>query len=137
MTNFAASMINSRQVLFTLRSRVGLWFVVAGLIFSACQEEKRPEGVLTPEELSKLMVDLYLAEARASGLNIVRDSAMKYFVPFEEKLKAKHGVSDSTLRKTYQYYIGHSEELEKIYDSVIDTLSLREQKERTKPSNLN
>ena len=133
MTNFAAYMINSRQVLFTLRSRVGLWFVVAGLIFSACQKEKRPEGVLSPEELSKLMVELYLAEARIGGQNMARDTAMKYFIPFEEKLKGRYGVSDSIIRITYQYYISHPEELEKIYDSVIDTLSLREQKERTRP----
>lgn len=127
-------MINSRQVSFTFKSRVGLWVVVIGLIFNACQKDKRPEGVLSPEELSKLMVEMYLAEARISGKNMVKDSAMKYFVPFEEKLKAKHGVSDSIMRMTYQYYISHSEELEKIYDSVIDTLSLREQKERTKPT---
>lgn len=125
-------MINSRQVSFTFKSRVGLWVVVLGLIFNACQKDKRPEGVLSPEELSKLMVDMYLAEARIGGTNMVKDSAMKYFVPFEEKLKAKHGVSDSTMRITYQYYISHAEVLEKIYDSVIDTLSLREQKERTK-----
>lgn len=134
MTNFAAYMINSRQVSFTFKSRVGLWVLVIGLIFNACQKDKRPEGVLSPEELSKLMVEMYLAEARISGKNMVKDSAMKYFVPFEEKLKAKHGVSDSIMRMTYQYYISHSEELEKIYDSVIDTLSLREQKERTKPT---
>ena len=127
-------MINSRQVSFTFKSRVGLWVVVIGLIFNACQKDKRPEGVLSPEELSKLMVEMYLAEERISGKNMVKDSAMKYFVPFEEKLKAKHGVSDSIMRMTYQYYISHSEELEKIYDSVIDTLSLREQKERTKPT---
>lgn len=127
-------MINSRQVSFTFKSRVGLWLVIIGLVFNACQKDKRPEGVLSPEELSKLMVEMYLAEARISGKNMVKDSAMKYFVPFEEKLKAKHGVSDSTMRITYQYYISHSEELEKIYDSVIDTLSLREQKERTKPT---
>ncbi len=133
MTNFAAYMINSRQVLFTLRCRIGLWFVVAGLIFSACQKEKRPEGVLSPEELSKLMVELYLAEARIGGQNMAKDTAMKYFIPFEEKLKGRHGVSDSIIRITYQYYISHPEELEKIYDSVIDTLSLREQKERTRP----
>lgn len=134
MTNFAAYMINSRQVLFTLKSRVGLWFVVAGLIFSACQKEKRPEGVLSPEELSKLMVELYLAEARIGGQNMAKDTAMKYFIPFEEKLKGRYGVSDSIIRITYQYYISHPEELEKIYDSVIDTLSLREQKERTRPN---
>jgi len=121
-------------VSFTFKSRVGLWLVIIGLVFNACQKDKRPEGVLSPEELSKLMVEMYLAEARISGKNMVKDSAMKYFVPFEEKLKAKHGVSDSTMRITYQYYISHSEELEKIYDSVIDTLSLREQKERTKPT---
>lgn len=130
-------MINSRQVSFTFKSRVGLWLVIVGLVFNACQKDKRPEGVLSPEELSKLMVEMYLAEARISGKNMVKDSAMKYFVPFEEKLKAKHGVSDSTMRITYQYYISHAEELEKIYDSVIDTLSLREQKERTKPTVLN
>jgi len=111
--------------------------VIVGLVFNACQKDKRPEGVLSPEELSKLMVERYLAEARISGKNMVKDSAMKYFVPFEEKLKAKHGVSDSTMRITYQYYISHSGELEKIYDSVIDTLSLREQKERTVPTFLN
>jgi len=130
-------MINSRQVSFTFKSRVGLCLVIVGLVFNACQKDKRPEGVLSPEELSKLMVEMYLAEARISGKNMVKDSAMKYFVPFEEKLKVKHGVSDSTMRITYQYYISHSEELEKIYDSVIDTLSLREQKERTKPTFLN
>jgi cAMP phosphodiesterase len=108
--------------------------VVAGLIFSACQKEKRPEGVLSPEELSKLMVELYLAEARIGGQNMAKDTAMKYFIPFEEKLKGRYGVSDSIIRITYQYYISHPEELEKIYDSVIDTLSLREQKERTRPN---
>jgi hypothetical protein len=32
------------------------------------------------------------------------------------------------LKKTYAYYLAHPAELEKIYDSVIDTLALREQR---------
>lgn len=130
MTNFAPYM-NHSCTLNTLKCYIGLVFFIA-LALSSCQKEKRPADVLTPEELSKLMVDLYLAEARMTGQNIATDSALKFFIPFEEKLKLKHGVGDSIIRKSYQYYVAHPEQLEKIYDSVIDTLSLREQRERTK-----
>jgi cAMP phosphodiesterase len=133
MTNFAAYMIKSWQLFLRFKFHMGLFFFMSGLLLGACQTEERPEGVLSQEELAKLMVEIYLAEGRMSNLNIVKDSAMKYFIPFEEKLKAKHQISDSTIRITYQYYISHPHELEKIYDSVIDTLSLREQKQKTIP----
>jgi len=64
---------------------------------------------------------------------IPRDSAALLFLPFEERLFQNLELSDSVVRKTYQYYVDNPEELEKIYDSVIDTLSLREKKMRTKP----
>jgi len=134
MTNFAAYMIKRWQVLLQNKIRMGLLLLLTGLILSACNKDERPEGVLSPEELSTLMVDIYLAEGRMSNLNIVKDSAMKYFLPFEGKLKARHQISDTTVRVTYQYYISHPQELEKIYDSVIDTLLLREQKVKTKPA---
>lgn len=133
MTNFAAYMIKSWQLFLRFKFHMGLVFFMSGLLLGACQKEERPEGVLSQEELAKLMVEIYLAEGRMSNLNIVKDSAMKYFIPFEEKLIAKHQISDSTIRVTYQYYISHPQELEKIYDSVIDTLSLREQKQKTIP----
>lgn len=43
-------------------------------------------------------------------------------------------MPDSVVRKTQQYYVDHPEQLEKIYDSVIDTLSLRQQKVNKKAS---
>jgi len=106
--------------------------LIVGSLLSGCQKQKRPEGVLQPQELSKIMVEMYLAESRAGGYGLIRDSVVKYFMPFEEKFLANAGISDSTMRITYQYYIDHPEEFEKVYDSVIDTLSLREQKERTR-----
>jgi len=106
--------------------------LIIGSLLTGCQKDKRPAGVLSPQELSKIMVDIYLAESRAGGQGMVKDSVMKYFTPFEKKILANAGVSDSTMRITYQYYIDRADEFEKIYDSVIDTLSLREQKARTR-----
>ncbi|MCW5912774.1 MAG: DUF4296 domain-containing protein [Cyclobacteriaceae bacterium] len=100
----------------------------------ACNRESRPPGVLSPAEFSKVLVEVYLAEARMSNSAFQRDSAIKLFVPFEEKLFRKFELPDSVVQKTYQYYLDNPEQLEKIYDSVIDTLSLREQKMRTKSS---
>lgn len=131
MTNFAAYMSYRRQQIHTIISHIGLIILTIGM-FCSCQQEKRPAGVLPPEELTKVMMELYLVEARASGLSMVKDSIMKYFKPAEQKLLAREGVSDSVMRITYQYYIERPEEFEKIYDSVIDSLSLREQKEKGK-----
>jgi hypothetical protein len=66
MSNFAAYMCNRRQSIHTIKSRIGLSFLIV-LALSSCQKETRPKDVLAPEELSKLMVDLYLAEARMSA----------------------------------------------------------------------
>ena len=93
----------------------------------SCQREKRPERLLSPKEMAAFLVDVYLAEARVEKLSLQKDSAMKLFLPYESKVMKKYGIQDSTLKKTYQYYMAHPDELEKIYDSVIDTLALREQ----------
>jgi Domain of unknown function (DUF4296) len=106
-----------------------VFFIVS---LTACKEETRPPGVLAPAEFSKILVEVYLAEARINSTALQRDSAIKLFVPYEEKLFQQFELPDSVVRKTYQYYVDHPKQLELIYDSVIDTLSLREQKLRTK-----
>lgn len=96
--------------------------------FGACQRDKEPEGILSKEQLSALFVEFYLAEARIGNTTVVRDSALQLFLPFEESFLREKGISDSVLRKTYTYYFSNPSKLEEIYDAVIDTLSLREQK---------
>jgi hypothetical protein len=99
------------------------------LLFTSCQtEEKKDKVILTQTQLSTFLIDMYLAEARIDNISIQKDSAIKLFLPYEEKLMKKYNLSDSVLKKTYQYYIDHPKEMEAVYDAVIDTLSLREQR---------
>jgi len=63
-------------------------------------------------------------------MGIQRDSAMKLFLPFEQSVMKKRKISDETLSKTYRYYLEHPVEFEKVYDAVIDTLSLRAKRGR-------
>jgi hypothetical protein len=104
-----------------------LWFVFLFLGWASCNSPKTQEGVLTQPQLSALLVDIYMAEARADQLPVVKDSSIRFFIPFEEKLLKSKGITDSVLKKTYTYYFEHPKELEQVYDAVIDTLVLREQ----------
>jgi len=99
----------------------------------ACQSNKKPKEVLTQAQLSALIVEVYLAESKLDAIAKPKDTTIKYFIPFEEKLLQRLGIPDSVLKKTYSYYIANPKELEQVYDSVIDTLTLREQKSHLAP----
>ena len=95
---------------------------------SCKKKEKEPQGILSKAQMVEWMIDMYLVEARIQVLHIMRDSAYKIFVPYQDSLMRKRGLQDSVLRKSYQYYLDHLEEFEALYDTVIDSLSLREQR---------
>lgn len=98
------------------------------VLTASCQTNERPKEVLTQAQLSAFLVDVYLTEARVDAIPEVKDSTIKFFMPMEEKLMKKNGLSDTVLRATYAYYSAHPKELEQVYDAVIDTLALREKR---------
>ena len=102
--------------------------LTVGLIATNCGKKQAQNDVLPQDKLVSIMIEFYLAESRLGKLSITQDSARKLFVPFEEAVLKKYQVSDSVLSKTYQYYFDHPTEMEKIYEVVLDSLSLRERK---------
>ena len=111
------------------------WDVVILLLstWMSCNHEKVPQGILSRAQMVDWMMDIYLAEARTQLLPFPRDSAYKLFLPYPDSLMRRKGIQDSVLQKSYQYYLEHPTEFEAIYDTVIDSLSLREQRLRQPP----
>ncbi|MBS1488721.1 MAG: DUF4296 domain-containing protein [Bacteroidetes bacterium] len=107
--------------------RLCIFLFIVIQLFS-CQKKVETSTILTKEQLSALLIDVYLAEARAQTFPRPQDSLMKIFLPREKKILEAHGVSDSLLRQTYNYYYAHPKEFEAVYDVVIDSLTLREQR---------
>ena len=103
-----------------------LVLIISALSVYSCKNAGRPADVLSQEEMADLLVEFYIAEGKLNTSPIGRDSAMKLFLPFEQSVMKKRNLSDERLSKTYRYYLDHPVEFEKVYDAVIDTLSLRE-----------
>jgi len=132
MSNLDANMGLSTANLINGMQRGVYFFLILTVSFS-CQKKERPADIMSQEEMAAVIVNIYLAEARLNGALMVRDSARQVFKPYEDKLMTEMGVKDSVLKKSYLYYLDHTSELEKIYDSVIDTLALREQRAKRLP----
>ncbi len=129
MTNFEPfKMVTTINLTKGIARRTFILLIISIFSLYSCQSKKLPKGVLSREAFSNLLVEFYVTEARLNTSPIVRDSAMKLFLPFEMKFLKKHKISDEVLSQTYRYYLEHPREFEKVYDVVIDTLSLMEQR---------
>ncbi len=82
----------------------------------------------------QVLTEIYLAEEKASKLGIPYDSIKKIFSRFDAKIFEKKGISDSTFRKSMEYYNTQPKKLEGIYAALIDSLSLEAQ--RTPPTSV-
>src|SRR5258706_2075622 len=135
MTNFESfRMVSTINLTKGSSWKTILVLVISVLSLYSCKKQGRPNDVLSQQELADLMVEFYIAEGRIYALGLQRDSAMKLFLPFEQSVMKKKKVSDETLSRTYKYYLDHPLEFEKVYDVIIDTLSLRETRATSAPS---
>lgn len=80
-------------------TRAGLSTFLLALCLASCGDSK-PEGVLSREEYTAVLVDIYLAEAKVSAMVVPPDSAMRMYLAQEPALFKRHGLSDSVVSRT-------------------------------------
>jgi hypothetical protein len=80
----------------------------------------KPDWVLEEDLMSDIIVDLRIADAAlySSHTGKQRDKKKDW-----EYIMKKYQVSDSIFRKSHDYYAGHPDVAEKIYEKAIDKLS--------------
>lgn len=110
-----------------LTGKLGLIAMVITLLCCSCEKERKPQDVMNEDQMIDFLIEVYLAEARLSTKIFNRDSAQLIFDPYEKLLLQRKGINDSILKKSYDYYIAHPDEMRDVMDAVIDSLSLREQ----------
>lgn len=97
------------------------WLVTLGFA-----QEKPPEGILPKEQMAEILIDLQIAAVRANNYSNNEDSARMFLKEATFSIYKKHGIEEEAFQKSYRYYLEHPSEMEDIYKSVIDGLSLKE-----------
>lgn len=127
MTYFAS--VFRDQVKYSFK-RMAKGVIVIGIMvlgLAACEQEKKPAGILSENQMVKVLTEIYLIEEKVGRLPLTRDSIEKVFPRFREKVMTKSKVSDSVFVRSMSYYMANPAKLEHIYTALVDSLSLRSQ----------
>ena len=96
------------------------------LITSGFAQKKPPKGILPKDQMAAILIDLQIAEVRAKHYSNNEDSVRMFLKKATFSIYKAHGIEQEAFQKSYHYYLAHPSEMEDIYESVIDGLSLKE-----------
>lgn len=78
----------------------------------------------------QILADIHVVEARIETRVLYPDTALMAFNKEQQKILEAHGVEQQEFRNTYQYYLDNIPQMDKLYEVILDTLSVREAKAR-------
>lgn len=116
--------VNGRRISF----RIFLILLLGVVLLPACRKNTRPKGVLSEQQMVKVLTELYIQEEKVGRLGIRYDSSLLVMNQLKSKVFEQEGVSDADFDKSLYYYWDRPKELERIYDIMIDSMNLRVQK---------
>ena len=101
------------------------------LVLPACQrpeEVPAPADLIAREKIVPLLADLHVLETQVENSRLPPDSAKALFREQQHALFWSRQITDSAFQRSYRYYSVHNKDLNELYQTVIDTLGLREKK---------
>jgi hypothetical protein len=111
-----------------------VFLILACVLVWGCSEkqEPKPANLLSEKKLTAILIDMHIAEARVEARGFSIDTATALYDNLKQDIYKKHKVSEDRFQKSYNYYLVNLKKLDKIYENVIDSLSMREVKATSK-----
>ena len=112
-----------------------IFLILTALVLVQCAPAAEPEpaNLLLPEKMTSILIQVHLAEARLEDARLPTDSAEAVFRQMQREIYQKHRVKEGDFNASYQYYLRNLSLLDKIYATVIDSLSARETMTKAQP----
>lgn len=76
--------------------------------------------------MTAILVDIHVAESRVENMGLPHDTGTVYYQKLQQDIFKKHQVKPDAFYKSYDYYVTNVSELDKIYEKVVDSLSVKE-----------
>lgn len=80
--------------------------------------------------MAQILADVHIAESRIENRIHYPDTALMTFNQEQLRILKAHGVEEQDFKETYRYYLNDLRKMDKLYEVILDTLSVREAKAR-------
>ena len=101
-----------------------LFFLVSVILLSACKPG-RPNGVLSPDQMVPLLVDIHLVDGSIAEVPQIPDSLYKYGMNNYSAVFKAHEVDTAQFRKSFAWYSNQPDEFYEIYDKVTSIIKAK------------
>ncbi len=105
---------------------VKYFFLLTFFIITSCQFEEK-QDLIDKKMMVQILIDMHLAEKSIENLKYEKDTLEALFHRKEIEILDKYSVSEELYTKSYSYYFFEPEELDKIYEVLLDSLLLYQQ----------
>ena len=109
-----------------------IFCILSLALLASCgqQDAKTPKNLLPEQKLVQILADVHVAEARIENRIVYPDTAMMLYGLEQQRILEAHGVEEQLFRDTYRYYLSDIKKMDRLYEIILDTLSVREAKLR-------
>jgi hypothetical protein len=109
-----------------------IFCILSLAVLASCgqQGDNTPKNLLPEQKLVQILADVHVAEARIENRIVYPDTAMMLYGLEQQRILEAHGVEEQLFRDTYRYYLSDIKKMDKLYEIILDTLSVREAKLR-------
>ncbi len=84
----------------------------------------KPENFINKNDMINILIDLHIAEAKVSVINLQMEEARKNYAIERKIIFKKYKTSQMAFDSSFKYYSLNVKELDLIYTNVIDSLNL-------------
>ena len=92
-------------------------------MISCSPEDDRPEDLISKEKMASILIGIHLAEASIEKMEMKKDSALSFYMEMEAAILNRYHVDSSTFHSSFKYYASNIQDLDDIYEWVLDTLN--------------
>lgn len=98
-------------------------FLTVLVIICSCTDSSEPKDLLGKEEMVKVLTEIHLLEGKISNVPLDKfDSSKAVYKHYEKLLFKELNITQDQYERSFNYYVDHPNEFEKIYATVVDSL---------------
>ncbi|MDG2342446.1 MAG: DUF4296 domain-containing protein [Cytophagales bacterium] len=106
--------------------KIKYFIILTFFIIISCDDEKEV-NVIEKGKMAKILLEMHLSEESIDMLKFKKDTLNALFSEKEKEIFEKHSITEKEYRESYSYYFFNPQELEQIYEELIDSLLLYQQ----------
>jgi hypothetical protein len=120
------------QTVFLLPAKFLKFTAIVAVMFfgtaSCSSDEKKPP--IKEEKFQEILTEIHVMQTKLESFKAINDTSLFAAVKGHQEIFSKHGVTKEQFNETFNFYISNPKQMDKMYEKIIDELSVKEAKSK-------